>query len=113
MAVWTGGEERVITATGVIGENHSASDTVTGYAGCQVVGAMTGTILCEASFDAGTTWIALALVNMNSGAAITGSTGITAAGIYRADVGAMPRYRWRCSALSSGTPSFYPSAREG
>lgn len=101
-----------VTATGVLGvEKRSASDTVTGYATAQAIGTWTSlTVQCEGTND-NSTWVALQLTNLNSGA--TG-TGITATGIYRADVGGVHRYRWNCSVFSSATGAkLYPSVREG
>jgi hypothetical protein len=113
MAGYPGVEEKTVSATGDIIPPGDASTAVTGYSCVQLVGAFSGTILCEGSFDNGATWIALALVNMTSAATVAGGTGVTAAGIFRADVGAVARYRWRCSAYTSGTPKFYETARTG
>lgn len=101
-----------VTATGRLGPIGSASDTVTGYAGAQLVAvAFNGTIQCQGSFDGGTTWVALQIVNMADG---TTSTGITSVGIYRADVGCVPRYQWYCSTFNSAnTAKLYPTKRQG
>lgn len=101
-----------VTATGILGPVSSASDTVTGYAAGQLTSAaFSATIQCQGSFDNGTTWVALQIVNMADG---TTSTGITANGIYRADVGGVPRHRWYCSAFASATSAkFFPTKRQG
>lgn len=102
-----------VTATGRLGPIGSASDTVTGYAGAQLVSASltSVTIQCQGSFDGGTTWVALQIVNMADG---TTSTGITANGIYRVDVGCVPRYQWYCSDFGSATSAkLYQTKRQG
>lgn len=109
MAAYEGGEEYTVSGTGTLGGLRSI-ESVTGYAGCQLVNAFSGTIQCQVSFDAGVTFVAIQIVNMADG---TTSTGITAAGVYRADVGSMRRFRWQCSAYTSGTPLFYPSKVRG
>lgn len=113
MAAYDGVPGFAVTATGTLGvEQRSASDTVTGYATAQAVGTWTSlTVECQGSNDGGTTWVALQLTNLNSGS--TGTT-ITAVGLYRADVGGVHRYRWRCTVFSSATSAYiYPTVREG
>lgn len=101
-----------VTATGTIGPVSSASDTTTGYASAQLTSAaFSATIQCQGSFDGGTTWVALQVVNLNDG---TTATSITANGIYRADVGGVPQHRWQCTAFTSATSAkLYPTKRQG
>ena len=101
-----------ITSTSSATDNMSASSSLTGYTGCQIVAsAINATVQCQGSFDGGITWEALQLVNMNDA---TNSTGATAAGIYRADVGGVHQFRWKCSAFTSATSATaYITVREG
>lgn len=93
-----------VTATGTLTEPLSTSDELPGYATVQATGTWTSlTVLCEGSNDGGSTWVALQLTNLTSGATIAGGTGITGTGLYRIDVGGVHRYRFRCSAFSSAT----------
>ena len=112
MAGWEGVPEKAVTATGALTEWLSASDSLTGYAGVHFhATAFSGTIQCQVSGNAGANSHAVQIVNMTDG---TTGTGITASGAYRADVGAMARYRWYCSAFTSATAAYiYPTVREG
>ena len=113
MASYDNIEELAVTATGVLGQAaRSSGRAVTGYASAQLKAtAFSGTIQCQGSFDNGTTWVALQIVNLADG---TTGTGITAAGLYRVDVGGVPRYRWNCTSFSSATSAYlYPTVRVG
>lgn len=101
-----------VTATGLLGpEYRSTSDKLTGYAVAQAVGTWTSlTVQCQGTND-NSTWVALQVVNMATGAT---DTGISAVGMYRVDVGGVHRYRWYCSAFSSATGAkIYPTVRIG
>ena len=104
-----------VTSTSSASDPLSASNAVTGYSTMQLVAtAFSGVIQCQGSADGGVTYSALALVNMNDGTTIDGDTGVTAAGIYRADVGGVPLHRWKCSTFTSATAAVgYVSVREG
>lgn len=111
MAAPQGVRTHVLSGTGTLGEVLSASDGVTGYAAGQLVlTSGTITVQCQGSFDGGSTWVALQLVNMNDA---TTATGVSASGIHRADVGAIPRFRWQVTAASSPVGFFYECIREG
>lgn len=58
------------------------------------------TVLIEGSGDAGTTWTALNLVALTTGAI---TTSITAAGIWQVDIAGLTQLRARCSVFASGT----------
>jgi len=101
-----------VTSTSSTSGALTASSAFTGYSCAQLVSsAFTGTVQCQGSNDGGTTWVALQLVNLADG---TTGTGITANGIYRADVGAVAQFRWQCSAFTSATAAtLYYTIREG
>lgn len=60
----------------------------------------TATVIMEASVDGGTTWVALNLVSVTTGAI---TTSITAAGSWQCDVAGFSQVRARCSAFTTGT----------
>lgn len=72
-----------------------------GACGVQVVGALTGTLLIEASMD-GTNFGTYAFVDCATGST---ATSITAAGQYRTELVGVQSVRVRCSAYTSGTPA--------
>ena len=73
-----------------------------GAIGIQVTGTWAGTLVIEATLD-GTVYVALAFINANTGATVSGATGFTANGIYRTELVGVLKARVRCSAYTSGT----------
>jgi hypothetical protein len=73
------------------------------FVSIQVSGTFVATLVVEGSLDGGTTWSTIAVRDAAAVSSTTQVASITAAGLFVADVRAVPAVRIRCSAYTSGT----------
>lgn len=66
-----------------------------------LIGAFTGSVTLERSFDGGTTWVAVATDGQGNPATYTAPVSVDLTE-FEEDV----LYRWNCTALSAGTPAY-------